>query len=366
MQRIILTTGGTGGHIFPALAVAEELRSRYPDCRILFVGGEQGPEGRLAARAGLEFAALPVKGVLGRGWKSLPAMLGMCRGLMKCARIMKSFVPQAVLGFGGYAGFLPVLLARWKKIPCAVHEQNKQPGVTNKILGRRVDRVFLTYPDQEGLFDPDKVRITGNPVRRSLLGLRDMQKHYLHNTSGHLLILGGSQGAQAINDQVLKALPYFKSVGLKLMHITGPADLERVRQAYAEQGCDPEQAVAFQEDMAQAYAWADLVVCRAGASTLAELTVVGRPSILIPFPYATHGHQLDNARYLEKQGAAIVLEQSYLEDISLGSVVSDLMLLPQKLQQMGQAAKSLGRPGAGAMIVDEIQNMLPGQQGTGV
>ncbi|MGM0424081.1 MAG: undecaprenyldiphospho-muramoylpentapeptide beta-N-acetylglucosaminyltransferase [Thermodesulfobacteriota bacterium] len=364
MQRIILTTGGTGGHIFPALAVAEELRSRYPDCRILFLGAEQGPESKLAARAGLEFAALPVRGVLGKGWQSLPALLGMGKGLIKCVKIMGSFAPQAVLGFGGYAGFLPVLLASWKRIPCAVHEQNKQPGVTNKILGKRADRVFLTYPDQEGFFEPGKVSVTGNPVRRSLLGLRNMQKHYLHNTGGHLLVLGGSQGARAINDQVIKALPFFRSMGLRLMHITGPADLDRVRQAYKEQGCDPQQALAFQEDMAQAYAWADLVVCRAGASTLAELTVVGRPSVLIPFPYATHGHQLENARYLEKAGAAIVLEQSYLEDISLGSVVSDLMLLPQKLQQMGQAAKSLGSPGAGARIVDEIQSMLPKQQGT--
>jgi UDP-N-acetylglucosamine--N-acetylmuramyl-(pentapeptide) pyrophosphoryl-undecaprenol N-acetylglucosamine transferase len=285
-------------------------------------------------------------------------------GLLKCARIMKSFAPQAVVGFGGYAGFLPVLWASWKRIPCAVHEQNKQPGVTNKILGKRTDRVLLTYPDQEGLFDPGKVCLTGNPVRRSLLGLRDMQKHYLHNTGGHLLILGGSQGARAINDQIIKALPFFQSMGLQLMHITGQADLERVRQAYTEQGSDPSQAIAFQEDMAQAYAWADLVICRAGASTLAELTVVGRPSVLIPFPYATHGHQLENARYLENAGAAIVLEQSYLEDISLGSVVSDLMLLPKKLQQMGQAAKALGRPGAGARIVEEIQGMLPGQQGT--
>ncbi|MFP4213076.1 MAG: undecaprenyldiphospho-muramoylpentapeptide beta-N-acetylglucosaminyltransferase [Desulfohalobiaceae bacterium] len=363
MQRIILTTGGTGGHIFPALAVAEELRSRYPNCRILFIGGEHGPEKELATRAGLEFASLPVRGILGRGWKSLPALLAMGKGLLQCFRLLRSFAPQAVVGFGGYAGFLPVLLASWKKIPCAVHEQNKLPGVTNKILGRRADRVFLTYPDQEGLFQADRVRLTGNPVRRSLLGIRDTEKHYVHNTGGHLLILGGSQGARAINDQVLKALPYFKSIGLKLLHITGRADLDRVHQAYAEQGCDPEQAVAFQEDMAQAYAWADLVVCRAGASTLAELTVVGRPSILIPFPYATHGHQLDNARYLERQGAAIVLEQSYLQDICLGSVVSDLLLLPKKLQQMGQAARSLGKPGAGTAIVEEIQSMLPGQQG---
>lgn len=362
MQRLILTTGGTGGHIFPALAVAEELLERFPDLKILFLGGKHGPEGKLATRAGLNFIGLPARGVLGRGWRSLPAILGLGRSILSCLRILIAFKPQLVIGFGGYAGFVPVLMACWRKIPCAVHEQNSLPGVTNKVLGKRVHKVFLTFPDQEGLFDPQKVRVTGNPVRKSLLALRNNEKRYVHNTKGRLLILGGSQGARAINDAVIKALPYFKSMDLQLMHISGKDDFARVSQAYAQQGLDPEQVVAFKQDMAEAYNWADLVICRAGASTLAELTVVGRPSILIPYPYAVHGHQLKNARYLERAGAAIVLEQDYLQEISLGSMVSDFLLLPHKLQEMGQAAKALGKPGAAAHIVDELQSMLQIQQ----
>ncbi len=358
MQRIVLTTGGTGGHIFPALAVAEEIQIRWPQAEIIFVGGEQGPERELVQKAGLDFVGLPVRGILGRGWRSWPAMWAMFRSFFKCRRILAAFQPEAVLGFGGYAGFIPVLLAYWKKIPCAVHEQNCRPGMTNKLLGKRVDRVFLTFPDQGQEFEQQKVHVTGNPVRRSFLELCSHEKHYVHDTEGRLLVLGGSQGARAINDAVIQALPGFKSMALRIMHVSGREDYDRVYRAYEQQGCDPRQVVAFQEDMAQAYDWADLLLCRAGASTLAELTVVGRPSILIPFPYAIHEHQLENARYMEQAGAAIVLEQSYLQDISLARVVGDLMLLPQKLQEMGLAAKSLGKPEASAHIVQEMQRIL--------
>ncbi len=357
MQRVVVTTGGTGGHIFPALAVAQALQEEHADMDVLFVGGDRGPEGRLAARAGLEFAGLPARGVLGRGLRSLGSLWWLSRSFLKCWLLFRSFKPQAVLGFGSYAGFVPVLLGAWKKIPTGVHEQNSQPGVTNRILGKRVDRVFLSFPDHKGYFDPRKVQVTGNPVRSELIALRDREKKYAHKPKGQVLILGGSQGARAINEAVVKSLAGFKSQGIRLMHQTGTADLQWVSQAYQDCGMDDDNVQAFIDDMASAYAWADLVICRAGASTLAELTVIGLPSILIPFPYAIHKHQLTNAQHLEDHEAAIVIEQSHLHEINLTRAVADLINVPGRILSMGQAAKRLGNPNAARDIVQEMSSL---------
>ena len=359
MQRVVVTTGGTGGHIFPALAVAQALQEEHAGIQVLFVGGDRGPEGRLAARAGLDFVGLPARGVLGRGIRSLGSLWWLSRSFFKCWLLFRSFKPQAVLGFGSYAGFVPVMLGAWMKLPTGVHEQNSQPGVTNRILGKRVDRVFLSFPDHKAYFDPAQVRVTGNPVRSELIALRDTEKTYAHKPKGQVLILGGSQGARAINEAVVKGLAGFKSQGIQLMHQTGEADLKWVSQAYRDCGMDDRNVFAFIDDMASAYAWAELAVCRAGASTLAELTVIGLPSILIPFPYAIHRHQLSNAKQLEDHGAAIVIEQSHLHEINLSRAVADLLNVPGRILSMGQAARKLGNPNAARDIVREM-NALGG------
>ncbi len=342
----MVSTGGTGGHIFPALSVIEELQKRYPYINILFIGGEKGPEKEMAEKSGVEFIGLPARGVLGKGLRSVRTVFWLSKSIFKCLSIYRKFGPEVVIGFGSYAGFVPVLLASLKKIPSAVHEQNSRPGVTNRFLGSRVHRVLLSFPDKYGYFDASKIRITGNPVRSKFEEIRE-------NTAGRVLVLGGSQGARAINDAVIKSLPKFKSAGVHLVHQCGKQDLNRVLQAYREQKMS-EDVYSFIEDVASVYEWADLIVCRAGASTVAELTTAGRPSVLIPYPYAVQSHQLTNAKRLEEAGAAIVLEQSYLEDIDLARVVTDLLAVPQKLQDMGAAAKSLGNPGAARKIVDEL------------
>ena len=357
MKRVVLSTGGTGGHIFPALAVAEALRERHPDIDILFIGGSFGQEGRLAKKAGLEFRALPARGVLGRGLRSAASVVWLSRSLLKCWFIYRRFKPDLVLGFGSYAGFVPVLLGTWLGLPAAIHEQNNRPGMTNRILGRRVNRVFLSFPDEKGYFDPEKVLVTGNPVRKSVLRVAEEEKRYTHQKGCNLLVFGGSQGASAINAAMIKALPALASLGIKIVHQSGEAELERMKQAYGQHGFDQSEVVPFIDNIAAMYAWSDLVICRAGASTLAELTVVGRPSILIPFPYAVHEHQLTNARFLEQAGAAIVLEQSYLDGINLAQVIGDLLALPRQLQEMGRAAKRLGQPGAVDSIVDALEEL---------
>jgi UDP-N-acetylglucosamine--N-acetylmuramyl-(pentapeptide) pyrophosphoryl-undecaprenol N-acetylglucosamine transferase len=339
------------------LAVAESIRESYPRAELLFVGGEHGPEGKWAEEAGIPFVGLPAQGVLGRGIRSLGSAWWMLRSLMRCWKTYARFKPQVVLGFGSYASFVPVLIAAWKRIPCAVHEQNAHPGVTNRFLGKRVQRVFLSFPDEQGWFDPQKVRVTGNPVRTSLITLGGKEKIYTHQSGHRVLILGGSQGAQAINQAVLQALPQLLPQGVQVLHQAGERHYAEFSAHY--DAFDPDQAkvVPFIQDMAAAYSWADLVVSRAGASTVAELTVIGRPSVLIPFPYAVHQHQLHNAKLLEKAGAAMVVEQSYLPEVDLADMILNLLALPDKLLAMGRAARQLGQPEATRSIVQEVAAM---------
>ncbi len=355
LKKVLLATGGTGGHIFPALAVAQTIRDTYPDCDMVFAGGEYGPEREIVTRAGITFKSFPARGVLGRGLKSLGSIFWMTKSLGLSLYFLRSFKPEVVIGFGGYAGFIPVLAARWLKIPTAVHEQNSFPGVTNRILGKRVDRVFLSFPDQGNYFPGDKVIETGNPVRKELI---DRVKHNAAMTgqAKRLLVIGGSQGARAINDHVLQGIGELRTMEVEIWHQTGRADFERVSRFYEKEY--PEARVEpFIEDMAEAYGFATLVLCRAGASTLAELCVMGKPSILIPFPYATHDHQMTNARYLEKQGASLVLAQSYLSEVNLARVILDLLSMPDRLRKMGLAARNAGKPHAARNIVEELEKI---------
>ena len=358
MKRVVVSAGGTGGHIFPALAVADEVRERYPWAEVVFVGGEKDLERRLAEKAGLSFLSLPAKGILGRGIRSLGSLVWIGRSMLKCSAFYRRFRPEVVMGFGSYAGFVPVWMACRQGIPCAIHEQNNRPGMTNKVLGQRVNRVFVTFPDEAQGFPADKVVRTGNPVRKKLLRMGEREKHYAHEGAKNILVLGGSQGAQVLNRVILGALPSLASYSVNIMHQTGERDFDEVRREYKRQGLDESLVRPFIDDMGEAYDWADLVICRAGASTVAELTVMGRPSILIPFPYATHAHQLDNARYLERQGAAYVLEQSHLDEVNLTRMVGDLLSLPAKLKEMGSAARRLSRPDAAQRIVDGLEELL--------
>jgi UDP-N-acetylglucosamine--N-acetylmuramyl-(pentapeptide) pyrophosphoryl-undecaprenol N-acetylglucosamine transferase len=353
MNRVVLTTGGTGGHIFPALAVAEEIRSRHPDVRILFVGGSQGPEGRLAGEAGLEFAALPVRGVLGRGLRSVGALFLLGCSVVRALLLLSRFKPDVILGFGGYAGFAAVQAGSLMRIPTAIHEQNSVPGVCNRILAQRVDKVLVSFSGQRERFQGADVVHTGNPVRKAIRALREQRRAPGRN----LLVLGGSQGAQAINEAVVEALPALKAQDVRIRHQTGPARFEEVRKAYAR--VYPEAEVEpFIADMAAAYKEADLVLARAGATTIAELTVAGKPSVLVPFPYATHNHQFGNAKQLEEAGAAMTVVQSCLSEVRLGNMIGDLLSMPEKLEEMAAASGRLGRPDAARHVVDQLEELL--------
>lgn len=362
MKRIILTTGGTGGHIFPALAVAEEIRARHPEAEILFVGGAWGLEKELAEKAGLPFTGLKVRGLLGRGFKAVAGVFMLINAVFAARGIIKRFKPQVVLGLGGYAGFAPVMAALTPftgRVPTALLEQNSVPGAANRLLGRWVKKIFLSLPDVKRMFRPERTVVTGNPVRASIRALAAMEPvERGPNDPGRLLILGGSQGAKAVNTAIIEALPRFAEAGLLIRHQTGKLDYDRVRQAYEEQGRDPEEVSAFIEDMAETYGWADLVVCRSGATTVAELAVAAKPSVLVPFPFATHNHQVFNGRVLEENGAALLIEQKDLEHRDLAGTVLELMDDPERLEAMGLAAMRTGHADAAARVVAELEELI--------
>ncbi|GAB7079814.1 undecaprenyldiphospho-muramoylpentapeptide beta-N-acetylglucosaminyltransferase [Megalodesulfovibrio paquesii] len=365
LERVLLTTGGTGGHIFPALAVAEALRqarggSGAESVRLLFVGGQSGPEARLCARAGIEFLGLPVRGVIGRGVKAISAMAALVQSFFQALRILRRFRPQVVAGFGGYASFPSMAAAAVLGLPTALHEQNSVPGVSNRLLARTARTVLLSFPDELQRFHAGKTVLTGNPVRRDIAALHETPQAV--SGEKRLLILGGSQGAVAVNDAIIAALPRLREAGVSILHQAGERDATRVRAAYEAAGWDGSCVQAFMDDMAGAYAWADLAVCRAGASTVFELAAAGLPAVFIPFPFATHNHQAVNARHLERAGAAICIEQQQLASRDLAGEVLALFSNPERLAAMGQAARAWARPGAAADIAAALERLADGTQ----
>ncbi|WP_027369128.1 undecaprenyldiphospho-muramoylpentapeptide beta-N-acetylglucosaminyltransferase [Desulfocurvibacter africanus] len=352
-MRIVLTTGGTGGHIFPALAVAEEIKRRHPDGELLFLGGTYGPEGRMAAEAGIPFRALAARGVIGRGVRSVGSIFWITRSVLESLWVLWRYKPQAVIGFGGYASFCPVLAAKWLGIPTLIHEQNSMPGVVNRVLGRYVRMVLISYTDEHHCFDQAKTELTGNPVRAAIRGLRDGNTEQ-RPTGRRILILGGSQGSKTLNDAVVSDLPKLAKGGIELWHQTGEKDLESVRRSYAAQGYTTAKVDPFIKDMAAAYGWADLVICRAGATTLSELTVAGKPSVLVPFPHATHDHQSLNAQALAERGAAVMVSERKLAETGLFTIIQPL-LEPERLMEMGRSAAMLGMPDAAARVADALE-----------
>ena len=358
MKRVMLATGGTGGHIFPALAVAAELKAQHPGVEVLFVGGE-GLEGKLARQAGLEFVGLPVRGVLGRGVKGLAALGRMGVSLAQAVNVVRRFKPQVAAGFGGYASVCPVMAAWILRVPTAIHEQNSVPGATNRLLGRLAKRIMVTYPAPVNAFAPGKVLFTGNPVRPEIAAL--FAEKPSHEGKRNILVLGGSQGARAVNRIVAEAWPGLAQTGAALWHQTGEADFDATRALYGEQ--TNVRVAPFITDMAEAYSWADLVVARSGASTLAEITCAGLPCVLIPFPFATHDHQTVNAASLAGGHAAVVLPEKDLNAQLLTETVSALLADPVKLADMGRAARTLAKPHAARMIAEELTRLAASDSG---
>ncbi len=360
-MRALIAGGGTGGHLFPGGAVAEEILARGGT--VLFVGTARGIEARVLPKLGLELATIPIGGLVRVSWaQRLRFVVDAPAAALGTARILRRFRPQVVAGVGGYSSGPVVLLAALAKIPTVVLEQNSVPGMTNRLLGRVARQVFGAFEESRRHFPGGKVRLTGNPVRRSILEALDGSGADEPTEGGSLdgggslrvFAFGGSQGARFINECLMDAAPLLARAPVELLHQTGEADHRRVSAAYDRAGLRAE-VCPFIDDMAARYRWADLVICRAGATTLAELAIVGRPAVLIPFPHATHNHQERNAREVEAAGAAICRTQEDLCGPDLAALLEQLAADEPLRRRMSRAMVALGRPLAATEIVDAME-----------
>ena len=355
-MRVIFAGGGTGGHLFPGLAVAREFQQRDSMTEILFVGTERGIEARVLPREGFRLETIPVRGMRGRGMRGLlDALWGIPAGLLRSLRIIRSFRPDFIIGLGGYASGPLLLAGKCRGLRCAIMEQNLRPGFTNRFLARFVDRVFTSYRESAPHFSSGHVLETGNPVRwRQLPEVKRGDKFVL-------LVFGGSAGAHRINLAVVDAMKRLSDLAdrLQVIHQTGHADFAAIKEVYDSLPFDAE-VLPFIEKMDEAYARADLVLCRAGATTLAELTAFGKAAILVPFPYAIYDHQRWNAQALQDRGAAeMILDQEINGELLAGRIRS-YILDPSRLERMAAAARAMGRPEAAARIVDECYVLIRG------
>ncbi|MDD2898084.1 MAG: undecaprenyldiphospho-muramoylpentapeptide beta-N-acetylglucosaminyltransferase [Desulfuromonadaceae bacterium] len=361
-MKLIIAGGGTGGHLFPGIAVAEEFLSRDPANEVLFVGTERGIEASAVPAAGHRLELISAAGIRGKG--SLSQLKGatmMVYGYAQSRKILKSFRPDIVLGVGGYASLPMVLAARGMAIPRFVHEQNAIPGLTNRLLARFANKVFVTLEESARYFPAVKTQLTGNPLRRQILdvvkaiSLSHPPVGARSDNSFRLFVFGGSQGAHAINTAVIQALPLLQSsrCNVSFTHQTGEKDYAEVSEAYRQAGVEA-RVSAFISDMASEYAAADLIICRAGATTIAEITACGKACLFIPFPYAVDDHQRRNAEALLKKDACFMMLEQELSGTSLAESIITLANDPDLVQRTGEAALSLARLDPAKIIVDEM------------
>jgi UDP-N-acetylglucosamine--N-acetylmuramyl-(pentapeptide) pyrophosphoryl-undecaprenol N-acetylglucosamine transferase len=340
--------GGTGGHVFPALAVANLLREQGMD--VFWIGTRKGMEARLVPPQGIAMEWITIEGLRGKGLRTLlAAPWRLALALREAATILRRRHPSVVLGMGGFASGPGGLTARLLGLPLVIQEQNRVPGLTNRWLARIADRVFEAFP---GSFPRRRGAVAcGNPVRPEISSLKGPAERMAHRAPPrHLLVLGGSLGARALNDCIAGAVATLPAaLRPEILHQAGTLTLDAARAAYAAAGVSA-QVTPFVDDMAAAYAWADLVVCRAGALTVAELAAVGLAAILIPYPHAADDHQTGNARYLADAGAARLLPQSELTPDSLGTLLAELLGEPGRLLAMAEAARGRARPEAARQI----------------
>ncbi len=378
---ILLVGGGTAGHVLPAVATAQALRRMRPDLTLGFAGLPDSLEERLVAVSGHDFH--PIRAVpLPR--RPSAALLGVAPRLLGAVRTARRLLSDesvgVVVSFGGYVA-LPVALAARRRVPLVLHEQNSRPGLANRIAGRFADRVAVTYPssiDHMSVRRGARAHVTGNPVQERLRDLDVVARRSagrerlgLAPRRPTLLAFGGSQGARSINHCVTDAAAAWQSLGVQVLHVTGHRDHEAALDRWRAAGVDPERADAgvrllpFLDDMADAYAAADVVVARAGATTIAELTVLGIPSILVPYPHATADHQQGNAEALVGAGAAMLIDDAALSPDALAAAVAAIITDPARAGAMSLAARAWARPEAAEGLAQLVLSVLgvPGALG---
>ncbi|MFD2932757.1 undecaprenyldiphospho-muramoylpentapeptide beta-N-acetylglucosaminyltransferase [Spirosoma flavum] len=362
-MNVIISGGGTGGHIYPAIAIANELKVIDPAIKILFVGAEGKMEMEKVPRAGYTIVGLPVVGIkreLTLANLAFPFKLG--RSLIRARQIVHDFRPDAAVGVGGYASGPLLLAASMKGIPTLIQEQNSYAGLTNKVLARWAKRICVAYPGMDTFFPIDKIKLTGNPVRSDIQFASQQVEagrklFELDSNRPTLLIIGGSQGARTINESIEAGLMRFVDAGIQVIWQTGPAFIERARTAVAATGSTLIKAYDFIYEMDKAYAIADSVVSRAGALSVSELCLVGRPAILVPFPAAAEDHQTKNAMSLVEHNAALLVNDRVARE-ELVTAALNLLANPAQQQQLSQQIKTLAKPNAARDIANEVLKLI--------
>ena len=357
-HTILIMAGGTGGHVFPGLAVADQLKAR--GWQVVWLGTQTGMENRLVTQQGYPMETISFSGLRGKRaltWLTLP--LRLLVAFKQSLRVLRRVRPDVVLGMGGYPAFPGGMMAAMLNTPLVIHEQNSVPGLTNRILARLADKVILGFP-AEIKADESKVIMAGNPVRREIAALETPEIRFSERAGPlRLLVVGGSLGAQVLNTVVPQALQRMPEENRPVVvHQVGEKNFDAIRRNYQESGVKA-QLMAFIDDMADQYAACDLVLCRAGALTVSELAIAGVASILVPYPYAVDDHQTGNARFLSDHQAAILLPQTKLNPDSLATLLKDLTRA--KLLAMAKAARKIAMPDA-AQKVAQICELLIGNR----
>jgi UDP-N-acetylglucosamine--N-acetylmuramyl-(pentapeptide) pyrophosphoryl-undecaprenol N-acetylglucosamine transferase len=349
-MKVIIAAGGTGGHIFPGVAIAHEFKRRAPDADVLFVGTPRGLESKIVPREGFRLELIQVGALKGvSAGQRARSLAGLPLSFVSALRILRRFRPDVVIGVGGYSSGPTLLMAALARIPTVVVEPNAMPGFTNRVLARFVDAAALTFEESLKYF-PGRGKVTGNPVRGDFARLKKKQR----TGQLHVLIFGGSQGAHAINMAMVGALPLLaaRKQALVITHQTGERDFEAVSRGYREAGFEGADVKPFIHDMAGQFERADVLLCRSGATTAAEVAAAGKAAVFVPFPFATDDHQRKNAEAFVKAGAGRLILQQELTPARLAAELTGLLDRPEEIDRMEEASRSLGRADAAERAVD--------------
>jgi UDP-N-acetylglucosamine--N-acetylmuramyl-(pentapeptide) pyrophosphoryl-undecaprenol N-acetylglucosamine transferase len=346
-MKVVISGGGTGGHLSPALAVGEELKRMRPDTDLLFIGTKTGLDQQFLSRSGFAYELLDVGGVAGHGARELPiALVKMARAIIRARALLKAWAPALVVGVGGYASMPAAVGALTLRIPLLLMEQNTRPGLTNRVLAHFARRICVAFEDSLPLLPQAKVQITGNPIRFvPVHKLRPQAEPF------SILVLGGSSGAHRLNIGALKAFEILNKavINFKIVHQTGTADEALVRNGYQQAGIEAE-VVPFIYTMAEAFAQADLVLARAGAMTVSEVALAAKPAVFVPYPFHRDRQQEHNARTLQRQGAALIVADDDQLAENLARAIRELLNDRSRLQSMAQAAQRAAKPDAASAI----------------
>ena len=361
VQTLMIAGGGTGGHIYPAIAIAREFLAFIPNRSVVFVGTERGLEKTIVPKAGFPLEFISAGGLKGKGPIELVRNLAkLPLGFIQAFHQIGKHKPAAVLDVGGYSSGPVLAAAKLRGVPTIIHEQNAFPGLTNRLLAKFVTAVVVAFADAGPRMKRKDAIVTGNPIRREFFKSQDSGLRTQDSAKRRLLIFGGSQGSHILNETMSGALLFLAHLkdSIDIVHQTGQNELAKVQASYRSSAFENARVVPYLDPMVDEIAAADLVVSRAGAMTIGELAAIGRPSILVPFAAATNNHQDVNARVVEKAGGGIVITETELTPEKLAGAISDLIANPDRLKRMGIAAMSLATPEATKRIVDTIDKII--------